>query len=192
MEFLLELISNPIALFILIGAISSLFNQKKNDGKQPQRKSSTPPGPMQQQQPGPARQPRPAPARRQPAEARVEPRPEIEKDYGPRNDTRRDTQRGREPEKQFPGESGVEIVNDLQKVYLERKLQSEEQMNKQRTTKGRMSAGEASGRLKQKREQKETEVVFQPDRDTLVEGLIWAEVLGKPRAKRPYNPLGRN
>jgi hypothetical protein len=189
MEILLELFSNPIALFILIGVISSLFNKKKQDGQQPQRRPVRPPGPIQQ--PGPARQPRPAPARRQPAEARVEPRQETEKDYGPRYDTSRDTERSRESAKHIPSETGVEIINDLQKVYLERKLQSEEQMNKQSSSKGRMSAGESSGRLKQKREQKEPEVVFQPDRDTLIEGLIWAEVLGKPRAKRPYNPRRR-
>ena len=189
MEILFELFSNPIALFILIGVISSLFNKKKPDGQQPQRRPVRPPGPMQQ--PGPARQPRPVPARRQAAEARVEPGPEIEKDQGPRYDTGRDTQRSRGSANHDPGETGVEIINDLQKVYLERKLQSEEQMNKQRSSKGRMSTGETSGRLKQNREQKEPEVVFQPDRDTLVEGLIWAEVLGKPRAKRQYNPLRR-
>ncbi|WLR56296.1 hypothetical protein LC048_05045 [Mesobacillus subterraneus] len=188
MELLFVLFSNPVALFILIGVISSLFNKKKQDGQQPQRRPVRPPGPMQQ--PGPARQPRPAPARRQPAEAKVEPRAEIEKDFEPRYETSRDTQRSRESEKQVLRETGVEIVNDLQTVYLERKLQSEEQMNKQRSSNGRMS-GEGSGRLQQKREEKETEVVFQPDRDTLVEGLIWSEVLGKPRAKRPYNPLRR-
>ncbi|MBT2643738.1 hypothetical protein J7I80_15960 [Bacillus sp. ISL-41] len=184
MEILFELFSNPIALFILIGVISSLFNKKKSDGQPPQRRPVRPPGPMQQ--PGPARQPRPAPARRQPAEARVESRSEIEKD------NRRESTRSRDSEKQVSGETGAEIINDLQKVYLERKLQSEEQMNKERASKGRMSAGESSGRLKQKREQEEPEVVFEPDRDTLVEGIIWAEVLGKPRAKRPYNPVRRN
>jgi hypothetical protein len=189
MEILLDLITNPIALFILIGAISSLFNQKKNDGNQPQRRPARPPGPMQQ--PGPARQPRPVPARRQPAEARVEPQSEVEKDFKPEYDTRREPERSRNSDKHARGETGVEIINDLQKVYLERKLQSEEQKNQQRT-KGRMSAGETSGRLKQKREQKEPEIAFQPDRDTLVEGLIWAEVLGKPRATKPYNSFRRN
>ncbi|MFT9598904.1 hypothetical protein [Mesobacillus sp.] len=190
MEILFELFSNPIALFILIGVISSLFNKKKQDSQQPQRRPVRPPGPMQQ--PGPARQPRPAPARRQPAEARVEPRQEIEKEQGPRYDTGRDTKRSRESAKHVPGETGVEIINDLQKVYLERKLQSEEQVNKERASKGRMSAGESSGRLNQKREEKEPEIIIQPDRDTLVEGIIWAEVLGKPRAKRPYNAVRRN
>lgn len=185
MELLYELFSNPIALFILIGVISSLFNKKK-DGQQPQRRPVRPPGPMQQH--GPARQPRPTPARRQPAEASIEPRSEIEKDYEPGYDHRTQAERS----KRDPGETGVEIINDLQKVYLERKLQTEEQANKQRSGKGRMSAGESSGRLKQKRELKEPEIVFQPDRDTLVEGMIWAEVLGKPRAKRPYNPVRRN
>ncbi|MBT2660760.1 hypothetical protein [Bacillus sp. ISL-45] len=183
MEILFELFSNPIALFILIGVISSLFNKKRPDGQQPQRRPVRPPGPVQQ--PGPARQPRPAPARRQPAEARGQSRSEIGKD------NRRESDRSRESEKQVPGETGVEIINDLQKVYLERKHQSEEQMNKERSSKGRMSAGESSGRLKQKREEKVPEVVFEPDRDTLVEGIIWAEILGKPRAKRAYNPVRR-
>ncbi|MGV2938176.1 hypothetical protein AB5I83_01190 [Mesobacillus sp. LC4] len=190
MELLFELFSNPIALFILIGVISSLFNKKKTDGQQPQRRPVRPPGPMQQ--PGPVRQPRPAPARRQPAEARVEPAPPVEKDYEPRQDSRRETERSRESGKRNSGETGVEIINDLQQVYLERKLQAEDLTNKERSSKGRMSAGESSGRLNQKRDQKVSEVVIQPDRDTLVEGIIWAEVLGKPRAKRPYNPVRRN
>ena len=188
MQTLLELFSNPIALFILIGVISSLFNKKKTDGQQPQSRPVRPPGPMQP--PGPARQP--ASARRQPAEARIEPMPKVEKDNGPLYDTRREAGRSRDAGKHDPGEAGVEIVNDLQKVYLERKHQADEQVNKERSGNGRMSAGESSGRLKQKREQYESEVVFQPDKDTLVEGLIWAEVLGKPRAKRPYNPVRRN
>ncbi|WP_213368679.1 hypothetical protein [Mesobacillus boroniphilus] len=189
MELLYELFSNPIALFILIGVISSLFNKKK-DGQQPQRRPARPSGPMQQ--PGPARQPGPAPARRQPAEARAEPRSDIEKDYEPGYDPRREAKRSRDSGKRDQGDTGAEILNDIQKVYLERKLQSEEQMNKQRSGKGRMSSGDSSGRLNQKREQKEPEIDFQPDRDNVVEGLIWAEVLSKPRAKRPYNPVRRN
>lgn len=188
MQTLLELFSNPIALFILIGVISSLFNKKKTDGQQPERRPARPSGPMRT--PGPARQPAPASARRQPAEARIEPRPAVEK--GSLYDTRREADRSRDAGKHVPGEAGVEIVNDLQKVYLERKLKADEQGNKERSGNGRMSAGESSGRLKQKREQYEPEVVFQPDKDTLVEGLIWAEVLGKPRSKKPYNPLRRN
>ena len=190
MEFLLELLSNPIALFVLIGVISSLFNQKKGDGKQPQRRPARPPGPMQP--PGPARQPAPAPARRKPAEARVEPAPAVEKDYEPRQNTRRETERSRDSEKRVSGETGVEIINDLQQVYLERKLQAGDLTKKERTSNGRMSAGESSGRLKQKREQQEPESILRPDKDTLVEGIVWAEVLGKPRAKRPYNPIRRN
>ncbi|WNF21767.1 hypothetical protein [Mesobacillus jeotgali] len=190
MEFLFEILSNPIALFVLIGVISSLFNQKKDDGKGPQRRPVRPPGPMQH--PGPLRQPAPAPARRQPAEARVEPAPAIEKDYDPRQDPHRETEQSRESAKRNSGETGVEIMNDLQQVYLERKLQAEALTNKERSSKGRMSAGESSGRLKQKREQQEHEGILQPDKDTLVEGIVWAEVLGKPRAKRPYKPLRRN
>ncbi|WP_226646733.1 hypothetical protein [Mesobacillus subterraneus] len=190
MELLFELFSNPIALFILIGVISSLFNKKKTDGQQPQRRPVRPPGPMQQ--PGPVRQHRPAPARRQPAEARVEPAPEIELDHKPRQGPRRETERSRESGKHNSGEPAIEVINDLQRVYQEKKLQSEEQVNKERSSKGRMSPGESSSRLNQKRDQKASEMVIQPDRDTLVEGIIWAEVLGKPRAKRPYNPVRRN
>jgi hypothetical protein len=190
MEFLFDILSNPIALFVLIGVISSLFNQKKGDGKQPQRRPVRPPGPMQP--PGPARQPAPAPARRQPAKASVEPAPAVEKDYEPRQNPRKETERSRESGKRDSGETGVEIINDLQQVYLERKLQAEDLTNKERSSKGRMSAGESSGRLKQKREQQEPEGIFQPDKDTLVEGIVWAEVLGKPRAKRPYHPVRRN
>ncbi|MBT2677448.1 hypothetical protein J7E38_00465 [Bacillus sp. ISL-35] len=185
MQILLELLSNPIALFILIGVISSLFNQKKKDGsQQPQRRPVRPPGPVQP--------PRPAPARRQPAEARTEPlRPEIEKnnDYNPRSENRRPAEPSRDKRGQSPVDSGVEVLTDIQKKYQERKRQTEESAKKQQT--GRMSSSQTSGRLNQKREQVQTEVVFQPDKDTLVEGLIWAEVLGKPRAKKHYNPSRR-
>lgn len=185
MQILLELFSNPIALFILIGVISSLFNQKKKDGsQQQQRRPVRPPGPVQQ--------PRPAPARRQPAEAKREPlRPEIEKadDYKPRSENRRPAEPSRDKRSQSPADSGVEVLTDIQKKYQERKHQTEESEKKQQT--GRMSSGQTSGRLNQKREQVQTDVVFQPDKDTLLEGLIWAEVLGKPRAKKPYNPSRR-
>ncbi|WP_079509796.1 hypothetical protein [Mesobacillus jeotgali] len=184
MEFLFDILTNPIALFILIGAISSLFNQKKRDGNHPQRRPVRPSGPFQP--------PGPPPVRRQPAEARIEPqRPEMEKDqdYDPGLDARREEGQGRGTGKKTPVKSGVETITDLQKKYQERKRQSDEPGKKQNT--GRMSSGESSGRLKQKREQVTSDVVFQPDRDTLVEGLIWAEVLGKPRAKKPFNQARR-
>ncbi len=185
MQILIELFSNPIALFILIGVISSLFNQKKKDGNQPQRRPVRPPGPVQQ--------PRPAPARRQPAEAKMEPTPPVivkDHDYNPRSENRRAAETSRNARKQSPADSGLEVLTDIQKKYQERKQQSEGSAEKKQQT-GRMSASQTSGRLNQKREQVQSEVVFQPDKDTLVEGLIWAEVLGKPRAKKPYNPARR-
>ncbi|RSD22737.1 hypothetical protein [Mesobacillus subterraneus] len=191
MELLFELFSNPIALFILIGVISSLFNKKKEE-RQPQRRPVRPPGPAQP--PGTARPPGPAPSRTRPAEARTE--PQTGRGRGSEYEEERDvfggSRRRHEPVEPAPVNSGNEVLSDLQKIYQERKRQAEAPQQT-RSDKGRMAADEAVSRLRQRREekQKQPEVVFQPDKEKLIEGLIWAEVLGKPRAKKPYNPVKR-
>lgn len=171
MQILGELFSNPIALFILIGVIMSLFTKRKTDGSQQQQRRPVLPGPVQQS--------RPAPARRQPAEAKTAPsRPRMKTD----EENQRAQDQNGDRRRNSPVEA-AEVLTDIQKKYSEQKHQTS--AKKQQT--GRMSPSQSSGRLNQKREQIQSDVVFQPKKDTLVEGLIWAEVIGKPRAKNPYS-----
>ncbi|MCM3663958.1 hypothetical protein M3204_06055 [Mesobacillus subterraneus] len=190
MEQLLELFSNPIALFILIGVISSIFNKAK--------------GNVQEQQQRPVRPSRPLADMRRQAEAKQDPRYDNRRNTQPgtghdqrrgakpepRQNNRRESVNSPRPVQPIPvkAERDAEVLGDLQKVYQERKQQSQTGNQNQRAAeRGRMST-ENTGRMRQQRSEKEPEIDFQPDRERLVEGLIWSEVLGKPRAKKPYHP----
>jgi hypothetical protein len=190
MEQIFELFSNPIALFILIGVISSLFNKAKGNVQEQQRRPVRPSGPLADMR-------RPAEAHQDPRtdnRRRTQPVPGHDQRRGskpePRQDNRREsinTPRHVQPTPVI-AERGAEVLGDLQKVYQERKQQSQKANQNQRAAeRGRMSS-EDSGRMRQQRADKEPQLDFQPDQKRLVEGLIWAEVLGKPRAKKPYHP----
>jgi hypothetical protein len=190
MEQIFELFSNPIALFILIGVISSLFNKAKGNVQEQQRRPVRPSGPLADMR-------RPAEAHQDPRtdnRRRTQPVPGHDQRRGskpePRQDNRRDSKNTPRPVQPTPviAERGAEVLGDLQKVYQERKQQSQKANQSQRASeRGRMSS-EDSGRMRQQRADKEPQLDFQPDQKRLVEGLIWAEVLGKPRAKKPYHP----
>lgn len=190
MEQLLELFSNPIALFILIGVISSLFNKAKGNVQEQQRRPVRPPGPLADMR-------RSAEAHQDPrTDNRMKPQPVPGHDQRrgakpeSRQDNRRESVNSPRPVQSAPviAERGAEVLGDLQKVYQERKQQSQKAHQSQRAAeRGRMSS-EDSGRMRQQRADKEPQLDFQPDQERLVEGLIWAEVLGKPRAKKPYHP----
>jgi hypothetical protein len=171
MEVLFELISNPIALFILIGVISSIFNKAKGNVQEQKRRPVRPSIP--------------------PADTSVP----VERQRDHRRDTRRDSERSK-PAQHKPTIADREpgALSEIQKVYQERKRQAERPASAQRNADrvSRLSTGDTAGRLRQERKHTEPELNFQPDRDRLVEGLIWAEVLGQPRAKKPYNPSQRN
>lgn len=179
MEFLFDIFSNPIALFILIGVISSLFKDKSKD----------------QNKRRPVRPAQPAPPITRPEEPQTNPRYDRRRGMGA-EDTREvytETGHGHKGNQTSPVTDGPELLNDIQKIYQERKRDAEEYNGAHKPAgKGRMNTGASGGRLRQKREQQEPQVSFQPDRDTLIEGLIWAEVLGKPRAKKPYHPARRS
>lgn len=173
MEALFELFSNPIAIFILIGVISSLFNKAKENAKEQQQRRARPSNPPV------------AESVSAPAEMRDR-----------RKDTPRDSERTSKPVKPAPARADREpgVLSEVQKVYQEKKRQAERSPSSQRKTDrgSRLSAGETTGRLMQEKRYPEPESSFQPDRDRVVEGLIWAEVLSPPRSKKPYNPSRRN
>jgi hypothetical protein len=190
MELLLELFSNPIALFILIGVISSLFNKVKGNVQEQQRRPVRPSGPLADMR-------RPVEAHQDPRydnRRNTQPGPGHDQRRGskpePRQDNRRESVNSPRPVQPAPVivEREAEVLGDLQKVYQERKQQSQKANQNQRgAERGRMSS-EVSGRMRQEKVDKEPELDFQPNQEKLVEGLIWAEVLGKPRAKKPYQP----
>ncbi|WP_210366884.1 hypothetical protein [Bacillus sp. REN3] len=84
-------------------------------------------------------------------------------------------------------------LNDIQKVYLERKRQADQQPDEsRRKEKGRLGERNRIQETKQPDRNQGSSFDFQPDGDKLIEGLVWSEVLGPPRAKRPYHPPSRN
>ena len=110
-------------------------------------------------------------------EPRREPRPVQSRPARPQQD---------KTELEATGASGI------QKVYQERKRQAEKSDSKPRTERGRLSTDGAAVRSRLSDVKEEPVVNFQPDQDRLIEGLIWAEVLGQPRAKKPYSPGRRD
>jgi hypothetical protein len=168
MEALFDLLGNPVIIFIVIGILSSLFNKAKGNGQDQQNRRPVRPAgkPVVMNVPAETkREPRPAP---RPVQTR--PAPQIS----------------------VKAEQRSSQVNDIQKVYEERKQQAVITDNRQRTgVSGRLSSDANSGRLRRAEVKPASSFQFEPDQDRLIEGLIWAEVLGKPRSKKPYQTGGR-
>ena len=103
-----------------------------------------------------------------------------------------ETEPEREPRPTF-SERSTNALNDIQKVYLERKQHAEKAPSEPRNSeRGRLSIGNTSPRSRLPLEKSEPAIDFKPDRDNLIEGIIWSEILGKPRAKKPYSAGRRN
>ncbi|MEH7885454.1 hypothetical protein V7654_14170 [Bacillus sp. JJ1609] len=164
-----ELIGNPIVIFVLIGILSSLFNKAKGNGQNNQQRRPVRPVSKPAGLDGPVK------AQREP---RREPRPVQTRPVKPQPDKTE-----REPV----------AASSIQKVYQERKRQAEKVDSKARTAdRGRLSSEGATVRSRLSGAKEEPVLDFQPDRDRLIEGLIWSEVLGQPRAKKPYSPSRRD
>ncbi|HAQ08700.1 MAG TPA: hypothetical protein DCR24_14765 [Bacillus bacterium] len=90
-------------------------------------------------------------------------------------------------------ENSTEALSDIQKVYLERKQRADKASSESRgPERGRLSTGTTSPRSRLHSEKAEQVINFNPDRNNLIEGVIWSEILGKPRAKKPYSAARRN
>ncbi|WP_423407443.1 hypothetical protein AABM38_16870 [Heyndrickxia sp. MSNUG] len=164
-----DLIGNPFVIFVLIGILSSLFNKAKGKGH-----NNQPPRPVRPAS-KPAGMDGPVKAQR---ESRREPRPVQSRAAKPQPD-------------KTAGEA-VE-ASSIQKVYQERKRQAEMSESKPRTAdRGRLSTEDAAVSPRHTGDKEEPVLDFRPDQDRLIEGLIWAEVLGQPRAKKPYSPGRRD
>ena len=168
MEALFELIGNPFVIFVLIGILSSLFNKAKGNGQDNQQRRR------------PAR-PVHRPAKMEvPAEAKPEPLRES-----------RPVQSRTPQPRQVKEVKEAAQLSDIQKVYQEKLQQLEKIDSKPRAERGRLSS-EGTQRSRLSAVKEEPILDFQPDQDSLVQGLIWAEILGQPRAKKPYSPGNRN
>ena len=91
----------------------------------------------------------------------------------------------------MPAGSGTATQTNIQQLYQE---------TKQREVKAPEEAvlrGARGRRIGQDNPQLATQPSersngFQPDANTLVEGIIWSEVLGPPRSKKPFSSGRRN
>lgn len=168
MDALFDLLGNPVLIFIVIGILSSLFNKAKGNGQDQQKRR-------------PARPVGKPEVMNMPAETKYKPKP------APRPASPR-------PAQQTPVQAKPTAVqvNDVQKVYQERKQEAVTTESRQRAaSSGRLTANTEPGRLRRAEASTEPSFQFEPDQDRLIEGLIWAEVLGKPRSKKPYQTGAR-
>lgn len=169
MEALFELIGNPFVIFVLIGILSSLFNKAKGNSKDNQQRRPVRPVSKPAEMQGPAK------AQREPRRA---PRPVQTRPVQP------------EP---VNTETRAAAPSSIQKEYQEKKRQAEKVESKPRTVdRGRLSSEAAPAVSRFSDAKAEPVLDFQPDQERLIEGLIWAEVLGQPRAKKPYHPGRRD
>lgn len=84
---------------------------------------------------------------------------------------------------------------NLRQLYQEQRSQVENaQENRRQREPGRSGRFSASSLPSSSSEAlaAEPKLHLKPDRDSLIEGVIWSEILGEPRSKKPYRPAGRN
>ncbi|MFE8703211.1 hypothetical protein ACFYKX_21770 [Cytobacillus sp. FJAT-54145] len=163
MEFLFE---NPFLLVILIGLISSIFKRMKGTQEEP-RKSQPKPfvesGPFDFEQ---------QPRQEQPVQ-RMEPVPQQTYEPNP--------------------------LGKIEQEFLEKKKKAEEKLaalkKQQATAQKKAETIQSHRRLNQVKEKIETTEPEQVhvDNQKLVDAVIWSEILGPPRSKRPHsaNRVGR-
>lgn len=158
------LFENPFLLVILIGLISSLFKRMKGTQEEPRKSQSKP---FVESGPFDFEQPR----QEQPVQ-RMEPAPQQTYEPNP--------------------------LGKIEKEFLEKKKQAEEKLaalKKQQVTAQKKAETIQSHRrlnqVKEKIETSEPETVH-VDNQKLVDAVIWSEILGPPRSRRPHsNRVGR-
>lgn len=98
------------------------------------------------------------------------------------------------PQPAMPSGGSGSTAN-IQQLYQERRSQVENaQGNRRQREPGRGGRLSASNIPSSSSEPvaAEPKLHLKPDRDSLIEGVIWSEILGEPRSKKPYRPAGRN
>jgi hypothetical protein len=92
-----------------------------------------------------------------------------------------DNERAETPEKVSRGQQVIQEVNlqDIEKKYQQMKQVSEPIQYSRTEPKNRMN--KPRPKLKA-----DGIVLGKPDKNTVINGIIWSEILGEPRSKRPY------
>ncbi len=168
MEILLD---NPVFIAIIIGLISTLFSKFKDESKD-------------QNRPGrPAR-----PDRREPGQKPVwngqTPKPRAESNAS-------EAKAKPAMAKKLPPESGTRPSlkqADLQEDYQNKKAHSASVSPRMHSSAPKEALSEAENR---KNRDEKAGITLKPEANRLIEGVVWAEVLGPPRAKRPHRPMVR-
>lgn len=90
-----------------------------------------------------------------------------------------------------PGGSGTGTQTNIQQLYQDTKQRGVKVPDEpvSRSARGRR-LGETNPQLET--QSSERRLDFEPDSNSLVEGIIWSEVLGPPRSKKPYSSGRRN
>ncbi|WP_342432356.1 hypothetical protein [Neobacillus sp. FSL H8-0543] len=90
------------------------------------------------------------------------------------------------PEKVSRGQQVLQEVNlqDIEKKY---------QQNKQEPLPSRVSRTDSQNRMNKPRPKIKVEEIVSgsPNKNTVINGIIWSEILGEPRSKRPYSAKKR-
>lgn len=165
MEILLD---NPIIIAILIGLVSTIFNKVKDDSKDQNRPGRPARPVMREPDHKPASRKQTAnPGRSNPV---TKTKPAVEKKLSPVLESK---------------SLNAKNVADLQNKYQNKKADSSSPAVRPPVSAERVNPSTGSKR------DTEVEMNLQPDAGRLIEGIVWAEVLGPPRAKKPHRPLGR-
>lgn len=176
MNVFFELLGNPVVLFIIIGVLSSLFRS----GQQQQKKQ--PPGTNQSGR---------TESQGQMSRSEETPKQESIFDQWRREleekvqETIPEIQRHRQSQ---PEPTVQTLANQKESKKTETNVYQSYQ-DRKRDLDAEMSKLQAQFSQNQ---QKVSAIKGIPklDRSKVVEGIIWSEVLGAPRAKKPYRPNG--
>lgn len=161
MRFLFD---NPFILIILIGAISSLFQRAK--AANPENKKGYNPIPRR----NPASPVGPDRPKKPEMQQQIETK--TSRPYRQQNANRK------------PIPTQKEIYHQLENVYEATQKNAKE--NKQVFFEDHRVSKQAGTHQKEEVPKAKSQEI---DRDNLIEGLIWSEVLGPPRAKRPHRSV---
>ncbi|WP_147532403.1 hypothetical protein [Bacillus marasmi] len=163
MEFFFD---NPFILVILIGIISSLF--KKNKEAQQEKQKGNKPKPVRTEEaPAPVRKNRPSRAQQQ------------NPSKSPRSKQPRQTSR----ERDLARENQTDVMDQR---YAALKIHQEEPYH---TNSAMESAPTQERNLIYRDDEQNKQRTLNVDSNALVDGLIWSEVLGPPRAKKAHRAV---
>ncbi len=84
---------------------------------------------------------------------------------------------------------GQQVLQEVNLQDIEKKYQQMKQVSEP----SRVSRDDSQNRMNKPRPKLEVEGIVSgpPDKNTVINGIIWSEILGEPRSKRPYSAKNR-